>query len=175
MDLTQNYFALFGIAEAFEVDGEVLAAKYRALQATYHPDRFAAASDQERRLAQQQASRVNDAYQTLKSPQPRARYLLELRGAPVDERRPLPPAFLMEQMELREGLEAARGADDPMEAIESVLARVQKALKEMGAALTAAFDDGGAAALSAAGETVLKMQFFQKLEEEALRLEEEFY
>ena len=175
MDLTQNYFELFGLPETFEIDKEALAARYRELQAETHPDRFANASDQEKRLAQQGASLVNDANDSLKNPQLRARYLLELRGAPVDDRRQLPPTFLIEQMELREGLEAARGADDPMEVVESVLDEVRRAVKGMSGELASAFEDGGAEALERAAETTLKMQFFLKLEEDALKLEEEFF
>ncbi|GAB6040513.1 Fe-S protein assembly co-chaperone HscB [Endothiovibrio diazotrophicus] len=175
MDLKQNYFELFGLAEVFAVDKEALAARYRELQAETHPDRFASASGQEKRIAQQRASLVNDAFATLKSSQRRARYLLELRGVPVDERRQLPPAFLIEQMELREGLEGARGADDPMETVEEVLAEVRRALKGMDTELGEAFADGGVEALEHAAGITLKMQFFLKLEEDALKLEEEFY
>ena len=175
MDLTQNYFELFGLAEVFEVDKEALAVRYRELQAETHPDRFANASDQEKRIAQQRASLVNDAFDTLKSPLRCARYLLELRGAPVDERRQLPPAFLIEQMELREGLEAARNANDPMATVEEVLTEVRRAVKGMSTELAEAFADGGSDALARAAETALKMQFFLKLEEDALKLEEEFY
>ena len=175
MDLTQNYFALFGLPEAFAVDTTVLGERYRQLQAETHPDRFAGGTDQERRLAQQGASLVNDAYETLKSPHRRARYLLDLLGAPVDDRRPLPPHFLIEQMELREELAAARGADDPMDTVEGVLAEVRRVVKGMSGELAAAFDEGGADALARAAEITLKMQFFLKLEEDALKLEEEFY
>ena len=175
MDLKQNYFELFGLAEAFEVDKEALGARYRELQAETHPDRFASASDQEKRIAQQRASLVNDAFDTLKSPLLRSRYLLELRGAPVDDRRQLPPTFLIEQMELREGLDAARRADDPMETVEAVLDEVRRAVKGMSGEIATAFEEGGAEALERAAETTLKMQFFLKLEEDALKLEEEFF
>jgi molecular chaperone HscB len=175
MDLSANHFELFGLPVAFAVDGEGLAARYRELQAETHPDRFANASDQDKRRAQQGASRVNDAFQVLKDPRARARYLLELKGAPVDERRPLPPLFLMEQMELREALEAARNAEDPMEVVEATLEGAKKRLEAMTAELSACFDDGGPEALARAAETVLKMQFIQKLEEDALKLEEEFF
>jgi molecular chaperone HscB len=58
----------------------------------------------------QMTTRVNEAYRTLKSPVQRAKYLLELNGVDVgfETNTAMPPAFLMEQMELRESLEAAR-------------------------------------------------------------------
>ena len=45
-----------------------------------HPDRFVNATDAEKRVAMQWATRANEAYQTLKNPQKRARYLCELNG-----------------------------------------------------------------------------------------------
>ena len=102
----QNHFELFGLPLSFEVDQQQLAERYRSLQRTVHPDRFANASDQERRLSVQRAAQINEALQTLKSPIQRARYMLELRGVEFDEQRDtaIDPLFLMEQMELREAL-----------------------------------------------------------------------
>ncbi|HKJ76321.1 MAG TPA: Fe-S protein assembly co-chaperone HscB, partial [Gammaproteobacteria bacterium] len=73
-DFSQNYFELFGLPEGFEVDSETLSLRYRDLQRALHPDRFAGASDRERRLSVQQTARVNEAYRTLKDPLARARY-----------------------------------------------------------------------------------------------------
>ena len=60
----------------------------------------------------QWTTRVNEAYRTLKSPVQRARYLLELNGVDVafETDTAMPKEFLMEQLELREKLEAARDA-----------------------------------------------------------------
>ena len=61
MDLTQNYFELFGIPVAFEIDREALAARYRELQAETHPDRFASDPGKQA-AATRKAARINDAY-----------------------------------------------------------------------------------------------------------------
>lgn len=46
-----------------------------------HPDRFAHATEAERRLSMQWAMQhANEAYQTLKKPLERAKYLLHLAG-----------------------------------------------------------------------------------------------
>lgn len=74
----KNYFELFGLSVQFDVDIRSVADRYRELQRATHPDQFASGTDQEQRIAVEQAALVNDAYQTIKSPLKRAQYLLEL-------------------------------------------------------------------------------------------------
>ena len=73
MTLTQNHFELFGFPLVFDIDQTQLAERYRELQRSLHPDRFANASEQERRVSVQKAAQVNEAFQTLKAPLARAR------------------------------------------------------------------------------------------------------
>ena len=110
LDFSKNYFELFGLPVAYIVDTEQLAERYRDLQRVLHPDRYANATEQERRLSMQGATLVNAAFQTLKDPLQRAHYLLTLKGIEMDAQRETTrdSAFLMEQLELREELEAAR-------------------------------------------------------------------
>jgi molecular chaperone HscB len=112
--LTSNHFELFGLAPAFALDLERLDAAYRDIQAKVHPDRFTQAGDAERRASMQMTTQVNEAYRTLKSPVLRAKHLLGLHGVDVDfeTNTAMPPEFLMEQMELRERLEAAKQSAD---------------------------------------------------------------
>ena len=51
MDLTQNHFELFGLPVAFYIDAQKLEERYRELQRTLHPDRYANAGERERRLS----------------------------------------------------------------------------------------------------------------------------
>jgi molecular chaperone HscB len=116
-DLNRNHFELFGIAPRFGIDLDALNRSYRRIQGEVHPDRFTHLPGAAQRSAMQWATHVNGAYQTLKSPQARARYLIELGGAALDERggTGLPVAFLTEQMEWREKVEAARERQDSAE------------------------------------------------------------
>ncbi|MGC7990846.1 Fe-S protein assembly co-chaperone HscB, partial [Salmonella enterica] len=79
-----------------------------------HPDKFAHASDAEKRVAMQWATRANEAYQTLKNPLKRARYLCELHGVDLqtESNTAMAPAFLMQQMEWRETLDDAKAGKD---------------------------------------------------------------
>lgn len=114
MDLSQSYFALFGLPETFALDLAQLERARLAVQAQIHPDRFAAGTDRDKRLAMQWAAQANAAYLALKNPVQRAAYLCERRGAPVqaENNNAMPADFLMQQMQWRESLDALRDAAD---------------------------------------------------------------
>jgi len=101
--LTQNYFELFNLPERFQLDLEILQENYRAIQKEIHPDRFATSSENEKVQSMIKSTQANDAYQTLKSPIKRAKYILSLHKS--IEKITLPPDFLMQQMEWEEHLE----------------------------------------------------------------------
>jgi molecular chaperone HscB len=110
----QNHFELFQLPAKFDVDQDALDTAYREIQGRVHPDRFVNASDAEKRVAMQWATRANEAYQTLRNPMQRARYLCELHGVDLqtESNTAMPIDFLMQQMELREALGDARAAKD---------------------------------------------------------------
>src|SRR4249920_1676319 len=112
----QNHFELFGLSPAYGLDEQILEKAYREIQAEVHPDRFAHAGDAERRASLQWTTRVNEAYRTLRDPVQRGRHLLELHGVDVafETNTQMPTDFLMQQLELREELEAATGKKDPL-------------------------------------------------------------
>lgn len=105
-----QYFTLFRIEPAFDIDTENLEQTYRALAARFHPDKFASASAFEQKQAVMMSSTINDAYRTLKNPIDRAAYLLKTSGIDADapEHTAFAPEFLMQQMEWRETLMEAR-------------------------------------------------------------------
>jgi molecular chaperone HscB len=117
----QNHFELFQLPIQFAVDAAKLDSAYREVQGKVHPDRFVNATDAEKRVAMQWATRANEAYQTLKHPQKRAQYLCELNGVnlQVESNTAMPMAFLMQQMEWREALGEAR-ADKDVGALEAL-------------------------------------------------------
>ncbi len=61
-DFTQEYFGLFGLQPAFNVDTTTLERAYRDLQSAIHPDRYAQTPETERRLSMQWATLVNEGY-----------------------------------------------------------------------------------------------------------------
>ena len=106
----KNHFDLFHLPQRFAIDGAALDAAYHEVQNQVHPDKFSNATDSEKRVAMQWATRANEAYQTLKSPFKRAAYLCELNGVDLqtESNTAMPREFLMQQMEWREALEDAK-------------------------------------------------------------------
>jgi molecular chaperone HscB len=145
-----DHFELFGLPPRFKIDPDALERAYKDVQSRVHPDRFAAGTAAERRVAMQWATRANEAYTTLRSPQKRAAYLVERAGVPInaETNTAMPPAFLMQQMEWREALDDARG--DP-----AALARLRTTMNEerdrllaaIGQAIDETHDHARAAAL----------------------------
>lgn len=164
-DFSKNHFALFGLPVAFELNARSLDQTWRELQREVHPDRFANASDAEQRLAAQWATRVNEAYRTLKSPINRARYLLQLEGVDTGEETDtqMPVDFLMQQMEWREAVEAARARSD-QDKLVALAHEERTARRTLVENLSAQL--GVARAFADARVTVRKLRFIDKLAEE---------
>lgn len=100
-----NYFELFEIPVSFNVDKTLLAKKYFELQKKYHPDFFSQGSEAEQEEALERSSQVNRALKIFKHPDETIKYLLQLKGLLEEEEKyQLPPAFLMDMMELNEEL-----------------------------------------------------------------------
>ena len=173
-DLTSSYFELFGLPVSFDIDVKALAERYRELQRAVHPDKFASASDAERRLSMQLATRVNEGFRTLKDPLARARYLLELRGVALDDAdTQLDGGFLMQQMELRERMAAVKGASDAEQRLQQLQADIHQRERQLVSELSTSFADGSPQALQQAREASRKLQFFHRLGEELAQLDDE--
>ncbi|MGC9162700.1 MAG: Fe-S protein assembly co-chaperone HscB [Thiomonas sp.] len=168
MDLSQSYFALFGLPEAFSLDPAQLERARLAVQSMVHPDRFATASERDRRLAMQWAAQVNAAYRVLKDPVQRAAYLCARQGAPVqaESNTAMPADFLMQQMQWRERLEALRDAADGA-GLQALLAEVQAQRAQRLAAIAQALDHDHAPQLAA--EQVRALLFLDRLGDELRR------
>ena len=162
MNLNQNHFELFGLPARFGVDTAALEGRYHELQREVHPDRFAAAPDAERRVSMQLATRVNEAYQTLKSPLKRAVYILQLRGVDpeFETNTAMPSEFLMEQMSWRERIEA--GSEKP-EALLRLQVGLRDESRKIYEILHRRLDEGKD---EAASESARMLMFYEKLDDE---------
>ena len=160
----QNHFDLFQLPATFTLDANALDAAYRDVQGQVHPDRFINATDAEKRVAMQWATRANEAYQTLKHPQKRAQYLCELHGVDLktESNTAMPMAFLMQQMEWREELDDAKAGKNiaALETLDqSVAGERSNRLVDIGYQLDAGDYD-------TAAQGVRALMFLEKLKQE---------
>jgi len=164
IDFSQNHFELFGLPLGYRIDAGAIERAYRALQTRVHPDRHAAGSDADKRLALQASARVNEAYRTLQDPVARAAYLLQLRGVDVaaetDNRLPLD--FLTRQLERREAADEAMDEHDDA-ALSTIASEVRTDAAKAETEVARAFD---AADVEAARSAVRELRFLVKLAED---------
>jgi len=160
-----SHFEVFGLEPSYAVDRIALEQAYQDLQALIHPDRYAQASDAERRASMQMTTRVNEAYRALKDPVQRGKHLLELHGVDVafETNTQMPTDFLLQQLEMREELDAAVQKKDfsYLEDLQGKLAGQKRLLEgQIGDSIDLRKDYAGAA------ELVRKLMFLQRLDEE---------
>ena len=106
MTPTPTHYERLGLPGRFSVDPAELERAYLARSREVHPDYHALSGDRD----ESESAALNEAYSTLKDPFRRAEYLLNMMSAGVvTPPVPLPPAFLMRAMGLRERLEEAGG------------------------------------------------------------------
>lgn len=163
--MQRTYFELFGLPAVFNIDLGILDQAFRQLQSEVHPDRFAAASDSERRQSLQWATHANEAYQALKNPLARARYLLQLHGIDTQEESntAMPVDFLMQQMEWREAIEEAVSTGDA-DALDTLGRELRQEARTMQSGLTALLDERED--YQQASDTVRKLRFLDKVQAE---------
>ena len=173
IDLTRNYFELFDFSESFEIDQNQLAEKYRALQSELHPDRFANATDQERRLSVQTTAFINEAYSTLKNDLKRSHYLLKLSDITfnADTETSSDGEFLMQTMELHEQVEDAGSSDNPLEQLDALSKKMKQNQQQLVTQFSAQYKSKE---LDAAKETALKLQFYERLTNQVRKKQEKY-
>ncbi|HED40602.1 MAG TPA: Fe-S protein assembly co-chaperone HscB [Chromatiales bacterium] len=170
---SKDYFQLFNFPAVYDIDRDALTQRYRDMQGLIHPDRFVNATEKERRMSVQLTALINEAYNVLKSPLARARYLLQQRGVDIDDSVTSKDiAFLTEQIELRERLEEARQGSNPGRALMKLAGELQKRLMGLQLALEDAFLDESPDALEKAHRLYDEMQFISRLNDELDEIED---
>ncbi len=159
---SSNYFELFQMPPHFRLDLAQLDRHYLELQTRVHPDKSAHLSDSERRLSLQWATLANEAYQTLKRPLARARYLLRLHGVDTreEDNTQMPKEFLLEQIEWREELQEALVLRN-LDALERLSARLKSETNNLLDSLGTLLDDERKH--PAAAVIVRQLAFLEKL------------
>lgn len=100
-----NYFEFYQLPVTFKIDAKKLKRKFYDYSRKYHPDFFVQASEAEQEEVLEKSTMNNKAYKTLSNPDSLIKYVLEIKGLMEEgEKIKLPPAFLMEMMEVNESL-----------------------------------------------------------------------
>lgn len=174
-----NFFDLFGIDRSYSLDRLLLRDRFRELQKKFHPDNFASASEQERRLSAQYAALINEAYTTLSDPMQRGRYMLTLHGIDTNEEHDtrMDPHFLMQQIELREALDAAQSSTEPIDALSRLSEKVNDEFSKREASIGEILDNtrGPDSDLNTARHLVRELQFLIRMRNEIEEAEEALF
>jgi molecular chaperone HscB len=175
---TSNFFELYDIPVAYEVDLEKVQQRHRDLQKAVHPDKFVNASDLEKRISMQQTSLINEAFNTLRQPVARAIYLLKLKGIDLnlENETTMDVDFLMEQIEMREALSSVSSRDDPLTELDHFSGQIKDKMKNMMESFSDSYENEK---LDDAREWIRKMQFMQKAKKEvdelSAKIEDELF
>lgn len=108
-----TYFELFEIPVQLKVNTVSLSKKFFELSKKYHPDYFANENDEAQSEALEKSAFLNKAWKTFQNPDATIKYVLQEKGLLEEEEKyELPPAFLMEVLEINEQLMDA--GDEPV-------------------------------------------------------------
>lgn len=170
-----NFFDLFGLEKSYSIDSEQLRDRYLALQKKFHPDNYANASEQDRRISAQYAAQINEAFTTLKDPVLRGRYILSLLGMSTDEEldTSMDPEFLMQQIDLREELATARLSS--LDALNILDDKVENDFSMRVTQVEEILDGTDERDLDKARNLVRELQFLSRMRAEIESAEESFY
>ena len=160
--INQNYFQLFDLSESFDLDLGKLSEKYHARQVEVHPDKFSGATEKDKLRAVQLTSYLNEAYSTLKAPIKRAAYLLTINGLNVESvsQNDLGMDLLLEQMQLRESLDALPKDESALKALGHLKSEVGEKLNLKQNIFSKEFASGE---LTQAKRIFHELQFLHKL------------
>ena len=100
-----NYFEFYNIPEGFYPDEKLVKAKFYENSRKYHPDFHAGANAEKQREILELSTQNTNAYKILSNFESRLHYILEQHGL-IGEgtKNELPPAFLLDMMDLNERL-----------------------------------------------------------------------
>jgi len=175
-DATMDPFASLGLPPRFDLDVSELEKRYRELQRQFHPDRHTTAASPQRRQTLLKAMEVNEAYRTLGDDVSRAEVLMARLGGSNQEARTADPAFLMEVMELREGLSDARAEGDSGRVAamaKEVAAKQQAVLSALATAFSHALaQEVSATELQQIAALVSKLKYYRRFLDEVAAIED---
>eukprot|EP00468_Gymnochlora_sp_CCMP2014_P010308 CAMPEP_0167757354 /NCGR_PEP_ID=MMETSP0110_2-20121227/9878_1 /TAXON_ID=629695 /ORGANISM="Gymnochlora sp., Strain CCMP2014" /LENGTH=185 /DNA_ID=CAMNT_0007643533 /DNA_START=136 /DNA_END=693 /DNA_ORIENTATION=+ len=152
----EDYFRLFSLPSSFEIEGKELEKTYKKLQQQTHPDQFANKPLAEQRAAEDKSSYVNQAYQTLRDPMLRGKYMLKVNGESIEEDIVTDATILVEVMEYQEQL----GISNDQKVIEEIYNNALSRYEELLGLISISFDEGN---LQTAKSLLQELSYFDTI------------
>jgi molecular chaperone HscB len=146
-----------------KIDNRIIERRFKDLQKQLHPDLFTRSSKVELEISCQNSMLVNKAYQTLKHPMERLKYILKLNEINVlDESSESisDPELLITALEIRERISSSKSVTE----IEEILGENRLEMDETLHQISNAFSSRDFRKL--ANDSV-RLQYFSKIDEEA--------
>ncbi|MBC7874127.1 MAG: Fe-S protein assembly co-chaperone HscB [Ferruginibacter sp.] len=124
--MAMTYFELFEIPVHLKVNAVALSKKFFELSRKYHPDYFATGNEEIQAEALERSALLNKAWKTFQNPDEIIKYVLQSKGLLEEgEKYALPPAFLMEVLEINEQLMEMDGKESGVGSRESGVKGIQ--------------------------------------------------
>ncbi len=122
-----NYFELFDIPVQLKPPVSALKARFFSLSRQFHPDFHSQSEESLKMEMLEKSSQLNKAWKVFQDPDETLKYVLQLKGLLVEEEKySLPPAFLMEMLEINEQV-----ADAKMEGDQGAVDSARKAIEQL--------------------------------------------
>lgn len=155
-----NFFTLFKMPVAFDIDITKLNTRLRQLQGQFHPDKL---NGDENPSSKQNSAVINHAYDILLHPDSRANYLLELSGQQLNTDNSIADLdFLDDAMDMRMALDEAESTSD-LSKISKLKSEVDKRIDTHSQRFTQAYTEQD---WSTAMDATQKLKFLVKLEKD---------
>ncbi|KAJ3400748.1 hypothetical protein CcCBS67573_g05928 [Chytriomyces confervae] len=161
VSLWTSFFDVFAISPpSFDVDLGALKQRYLRMQQIVHPDANSQRSEKERDFSETQSVFINKAYQALRDPLARAKYMLHLKDIHIDEadKGSISPQSLMEIMEIWEEIEGL----ESQEGLDALTHENEKRIADEVRTLSKAFQKED---LALAKDAVVKLQYWYSLKQ----------
>jgi len=165
-----NYFELFEMPVRLQSDKARLRRQYLLLSRRYHPDHHAQGTAAEQEEALESSALLNKAFKTLGNRDETIAYVLSLKGLLGEDDKPvLPPAFLMEMMDVNEAIaDLDRGDSGGVAAMRDQLAQQEEELYASVRGVIESWQEGSGAdaALAAVKDYYLKKKYLDRLRQQ---------
>lgn len=128
-----NYFELYNLPVSLHPDAATVKKTFYALSRKYHPDFYAAATENEQAEVLEKASAVNKAFKIFSNAEATIQYVLQLKGLLEEEEKyQLPNAFLMEMLELNEAVMDVKmeGDTDKLQQLQATIHQLSTTIYE---------------------------------------------